>query len=225
MQGVKRLSRTKIGIIGAVVLMVAALLVVLAGRGDESAAVASGSSYQDRFGALEDFTPAVEADLSSLERERLSFRQLMMAQEMDPSNAGRVDELKRPEVRSYGRLELGQAGRVSMAAIGESVCAWYVKGVGICGTPEEIERTGVVGSSRVASDRWQVLAIVPQGVEAIEADPAGDGSFTFRVPVRSGVYSGEFPSRSIEVRGLGKSGEVIFRDTVPLDEFARGASS
>lgn len=52
-----------LGIVGAVVLWVAALLVVAARRGDESAAVSPGDSYEDRFGALGDFNPAVEADL------------------------------------------------------------------------------------------------------------------------------------------------------------------
>jgi len=214
-----RLDRTGAAVAGAAALVIVALALVLVGRGDETEAAARGGSYQKRFDALREFGPGAEAGLSPIERERLSFRRLMMSHELAAAQGRAPGEAERPEVHAYGRLELPSSGSVAMAAIGDSVCAWYVRGVGICGLPEQIETTGVAGSTRIGGGRWRVLAIVPEGVETVEADPDGDGAFAFRAPVRSGVYSGEFPGRSIRVRGLDRDGEVVFRDTVPLDRF------
>lgn len=198
--------------LGLALVLSAALIMVLrsspTAQADERPAL--------NFPALESVSPDLLEGLPKEVRERLFFY------EFSHGNLAKArGESPAPRVTAYGQVAL-PASTVSLVKIGNSICTFFEKGVGICEEESRIADDGAVAFSPRGCDRFQLIGIATEGVETMTFASDGDAEAEISVPVVSNVYSADLKASKTQVRGFDGSGRVVFEDVIPLDEFASG---
>lgn len=199
--------------IPAVLLLVGvlALASTVVGSSPDEVAEASDSPTTE-FAALAPVTDRELATAPKLVRDRLDFRLFSFERQYGEEGL-RVSE--------FGQVQLPE-GDVYLAGIRDSVCAFFARGIGICGERSQISQAGVVGVSPDACNSNSVLGIVPADVAKVTFDSDGDGTFEQVTEVVSNVYSATLETQPTHVRALGSDGEIVFTDLIPLDDFVKG---
>ncbi|HET8813975.1 MAG TPA: hypothetical protein VFM51_03365 [Solirubrobacterales bacterium] len=161
-----------------------------------------------KFSALQPATPAAMDAVS----EEMKMRLDLMALRLGLPDAGAVSEV--------AVVPRSDGGDVTLAAMGESICAFLTEGIGGCDEGQRVIAGQSFSAEPVGCDGYRVLGVVPDGVAHIAIDGHGDGSVDATLPVESNVYVGVLdPVRTIAM-GISESGDSRFSVDLPLDYYA-----
>lgn len=199
-------SRNKFLIL-AVALIVMVLGALLLSR-ESGQASAEALSDDPPLSVLEPATQEMVEDQPAAVRRQLVF-------------AASGVEARNPEepatVESLGESEVPGEGTVEVAEVGEEVCAFQTGQIGNCADPEQIAMGRIFTATPVGCEGYEVLGIVDDQVASIRVSPEGGESF--ELEVHSNIYLGDFPANSTLIEGLDASGNVVFSNRLPLDEY------
>lgn len=201
--------------LGLAMTVLTALVLLLASESKQPARADDGGEAVE-FAALKPVTAEALANTSELVRARLDFRLFSLERAYERENRGQP-----LQVSEFGQVQLPE-GEVFQASIGDSVCAFFERGVGICGERDEIALNGVVAVAPGSCESNSVLGIVPGGITEMTFDNDGDGHFETTAPVISNVYAATLASRETLSKGIDRAGNVVFEDVLPLDGYASG---
>jgi hypothetical protein len=203
------LERKKMLSVGALLLACAIgaiAIVMLAQSSDATSAPTESAS--STFAVLEPATPAAMDAVSEQTKMRMDF----MAMRLDVPTSEAVDEV--------GVVTRENGPEVTVAAIGGNICAYLAGGIGGCDDQQRVVAGHAFGAEPVGCDGYRVLAVVPNGIEAIAVDSGADGDVDTSLPVESNIYVGVLDPVRTLVTGLDESGEARFRTEIPLDSYA-----
>ena len=176
-------------------------------RGSESA-TAETATQEFPLAVLE---PANEA---TVEQEPPAVqRQLDFAVSAVAENTG--DESA--EVEALGEAEVPGNGTVSVAAIGEEICAFEPVGAGNCAGEEEIVDGDIFTATPINCSTYEVLGIVGDEVSSILVNPRQGPPYT--VEVHDNIYLSQFAAERTHITGKDASGNNVFESWLPLDEY------
>lgn len=107
----------------------------------------------------------------------------------------RVENLSRsPQLAQapskVGLAEFSNGQQVAVALIGELICAQGIEsGLATCGFPSVAASGGTFSAAPVGCDGYEVVGLMPDGVDRLLVDRHGNGSVDNQIPVQSNVYS------------------------------------
>jgi len=124
------------------------------------------------------------------------------------------------EVSEVGVVNRADGTEVTVAAIGEDICAFLAGGVGGCDDGKRVAAGQSFSAEPIGCDGYRVLGIAPDGVTEIAIDSQADGSVDVTLPVTSNVYVGTLDPVQTVATGLDEAGEPRFSVGIPLDSYA-----
>lgn len=121
------------------------------------------------------------------------------------------------EVTGLGETVVPGQGEVSVAEVGEEVCAFQMHEIGSCADEAEIAMGRIFTATPVGCHGYDVLGIVGNDVESIQVSP--DGEANYSLGVNENIYLGTFKAVRTLIEGLDASGNTVFTNLLPLDEY------
>lgn len=118
-----------------------------------------------------------------------------------------------------GREENSEAGSITLATIGNDVCAFLEDGLGNCAERQFATAGRAFSAAPEGCGSYQVLGIVPDGIENVTIQRAGDGSTIANLPVGTNAYVGSLPAERLTAVGVDETGMTVFETPLPLDEY------
>ncbi len=109
---------------------------------------------------------------------------------------------------------------VTVAAIGDSICAFLAEGIGGCDDKQRVAAGQSFGAEPVRCKGFRVLGVVPDGVVSIAIDSGDDGTVDATLPVTSNVYLGTLQPFVTVATGFDASGHSLFSVELPLGYYA-----
>lgn len=195
--------------IGAIALALAAVAVILALITQSTEATSAPvESPASQFGVLEPADAAAMDAVSDEAKMRLAF----LTNSPDLPGAGEVSEV--------GVVDRPNDGEVTVASIGENICAFLADSVGVCDTGQRAVAGQSYSAEPIGCDGYRVLGLAPDGVTSIAIDSGADGTIDRTLPVTSNVYAGTLESVQTLATGLDQAGDTRFTVGIPLDSYA-----
>lgn len=130
-----------------------------------------------------------------------------------PGNAGPV------EVSAIGTVTAAEGKEVTVALIGESLCAIQALD-SACGLVDDVAKGRLIGARPRSCGHYWVFGLAPDGVKTIEVDQAKDGDIDSTIPVVGNVFEGVLKAAPTTVTGVDGAGQTAFETNVALDYFA-----
>ena len=121
------------------------------------------------------------------------------------------------EVTGIGDTFIPGEGKVSVAEVGEEVCAFQIDEIGSCADDEEIAMGRIFTATPAGCQHYDVLGIVGNEIESILVSPEGEPGY--QVEVSENIYLGTFAALPTIIYGLDASGSTAFTNLLPLDEY------
>jgi hypothetical protein len=204
-----QISRNRILPIGAIALVLAlgAIAVALATQSTDATS-APVEPPASQFDVLEPADAAAMEAVSEEAEMRLAF----IAKGAELRGAG--------DVSKVGVAESPTGDDVTVAAVGEDICAFFAEGLGVCDTGQRAVAGQSFSAEPVGCDGYRVLGLAPDGVTSIAIDSGADGTVDSTLPVASNVYVGTLDPVQTVATGLDETGETRFSVGIPLDSYA-----
>lgn len=202
-------TRAKIWPIGAIALAltVGVAATVLISQSTE----ATSATTKPAASELSVLQPASIATLNSVPEE-IKLRMELMKSRLNISVAGEVSEV--------GIVKSSQKSQVTVAAIGDDICAFISGGIGGCDDGRRVLAGQSFSAEPIGCDGYRVLGVVPDGVATIGVDYEANGTIDTTLPVTSNVYMGILDPVRTVATGLDDSGKPYFSVNIPLDSYA-----
>lgn len=137
--------------------------------------------------------------------------------------SGWLDRLETPpgggdeEVSAVGTTELGNGDRAAVAISGQRVCVSDLDSqAGTCGNAELATEGRAFVAVPAGCGHYEVLGLVPDGVESLAVDEGGDGTVDRVLEVGGNVYSATLLATATVISSSDGAVDV----TLPLDWYA-----
>ncbi|MDQ5893796.1 MAG: hypothetical protein QG596_57 [Actinomycetota bacterium] len=121
------------------------------------------------------------------------------------------------EVTGIGDTVIPGEGKVSVAQVGEEVCAFQVYEIGSCADEAEIAMGRIFTATPAGCEHYDVLGIVGNDIESILVSPEGESGY--RLDVVENIYLGTFAAVQTAITGLDASGNTALTNLLPLGEY------